>query len=55
MLGADIKLSMPFKFWGCGYSYTHTLEKMFFLDLGLAVTEINSKNYRNKKIKCKKI
>ena len=31
-----IKLSMLFKFWGCGYLYTW----QHFLDLGLAVTEI---------------
>ena len=29
------------KFWGCGYSYT--LERILFLGLGLAVTEINTK------------
>ena len=42
MLGTTIKLSMLFKFWGCGYSYMRL--RIHFLDLGLAVlTEINIK------------
>ena len=39
-----------FKFWGCSSS-TCTFEKILFLHLGLTVTEINTKKYRNKKIK----
>ena len=50
MLGTTTKLSVLFKFWGCSSS-TCTFEKILFLHLGLTVTEINTKKYRNKKIK----
>ena len=42
VLETTIKLSMVFKFWGC-VTGTHTLERILFLDLGVAVTEINTK------------
>ena len=51
MLATTIKLSMLFKFWGCGYLYTW---KNALLDIGLAVTEINTKKVwkqENKNIK----
>ena len=47
MVGTTIKLSLLFKFWGCGYSYMHL--RKHFLDLSLAVTEINIKKQENKK------
>ena len=47
MLGTTVKLSKLFS--GSGVVLTRTLKRIFFLDLGLAVTEINTKKYRNKK------
>ena len=47
MLGTTIKLTMLFQVLG----NTCTLERIVFSDFGLAVTEISTKKYRNKKIK----
>ena len=44
MLETTTKLSMVFKFW---FQVTRTLERILFLDLGLAVTELNTKKELN--------
>ena len=49
MFGTTIKLSMLFKF--LGHSSVATPERILFLELGLAVIDINTKKVRNKKIK----
>ena len=46
-----IKLSMLFKFCMHGVVVTHTLETILFLDLGLPVTEVNTKKVQKQESK----